>query len=88
MSEIAPGQVTVTGTAAAVEPGGTDAVRLILRNNSASVTAYLGGAGVTTSVGFPLGPGDGYEFPIRVRGGHLFAVCAQGQTVDLRWLAV
>jgi hypothetical protein len=82
------GAVTVTGTPTAVEHGFTDPARLILRNHSTGVTAYLGASGVASGTGFPLEAGEAYEFPIRVADGQLYAVCAEGQTVDLRWLAV
>jgi hypothetical protein len=86
--EISTGAMTVTSTAQTIETGFADPYRLILRDNSATVGVYFGASSVTTSTGFPLKVGEAYEVPVRVSDGKLYMVCAEGQTVDLRWAAV
>ena len=86
--EIATDAMTVTSTPQAIQTGATTPTRLILRNNSATITAYLGASGVTTNAGFPVKAGEAYEVPVRVSDGQLYVVCTEGQTVDLRWMTV
>lgn len=90
MSALLNGNVTSGTDAAALTIDtasvGVNEVRLIVYNNG-SVTAYLGGAGVTASNGFPLVAAGAYEWPVRVGSGVVHHVTASGST-DLRWLAV
>jgi hypothetical protein len=79
--------VTATATAGVVYDG-ADSVRLAVRNNSTDTVVFLGNSGVTAANGWPLNPGDGYEWPIRVDpDSPVYAVTASG-TVDLRWMAL
>jgi hypothetical protein len=79
--------VTVTSTAAAVYAG-ADPARLVVRNNSGTVTVYLGNSAVTVGNGWPLAPGEGYEWPIRVDAdSRVYAVTESG-TADVRWMVV
>lgn len=87
MPMLAYGSVTVEASATAVYDGDVS-VRLTVRNNSITTAIYLGDGSVTTSTGFPLQPGDGYEWPIRVNASSpLYAITASG-TADLRWMTL
>lgn len=53
------GQQAVTGTAAALATNTTKGL-CVKANAANTINVYLGGAGVTTSTGFELDPGDSY----------------------------
>lgn len=57
-------QVTVTNAATALDVNSTGARSLLVRNRG-SVAVYLGGAAVTTGIGFQLDPGESLtaDFP-------------------------
>jgi hypothetical protein len=87
MPALAQGAVTVTDTLGAVYDG-ADAVRLVVRNNSGSVTVYLGDSAVTAENGWPLFPGEGYEWPIRIDDRSAVYAVTDSGTADVRWMTV
>lgn len=81
-------RVTATTTAGIVVPGGgtiNDPVPAIITNQDASVSAYLGGAGVTSAAGYELKAGASITVSI-IPTDVLYAVTASG-TVRLDVLA-
>lgn len=63
MSRIAHGQVAVTGTAAQLSSTATKLNSLIIKAHSANAAnVYIGEAGVTTSTGYELVPGEEFIF--------------------------
>lgn len=59
--------------------------RITIRNIHATETVYLGGAGVTTSTGFPLLPEESITLEIG-RAADIYYVHTNTTTVDLRVL--
>lgn len=81
--------ITTTATDAAqtlIVVGGGAASHIAV-NNIGSYTAYLGGIGVTSSNGYPIGPSDDITMPLGERES-IYAICATGQTTTLRSLVM
>lgn len=75
-------QQTLSGTAAQVASANRHASNVTIKNVDASITIYVGAAGVTSATGFALAAGESISFPnFSLRAGGLYAVAASGTPV-------
>ena len=81
-------KITVTATATKLPTTNLPNRKAIsVRNNSASVTLYIGGSGVTVATGYPILPYESLPFDMST-GAQLYGICDAGQTVDVRVIEV
>ena len=80
--------ITVTSTATAIPSSKLENRKAIsIRNNSDSVTIYLGESGVTTATGYPVLPKEQMSFDLGT-GASIYGICDTGLTADVRYIEI
>lgn len=77
-SQVTVGTTAVRMAVAAKGLGGS--LSYLVKNLDASATVYFGGSTVTTSTGYPLGPGSFMSMDV-TPGNDLWAVVASGSAI-------
>lgn len=78
--------VVTISTAVTIIDGGGDniyKVGLLIKNPSSSVTVYIGGSDVDTTIGYPIGPGETLAIDLGQSDALYGRVAASTQTINV-----